>query len=88
MRLHIRIFGTVQGVFFRANTRDVAIRLGLTGYVRNIPDGSVEAVAEGPKDKLEEFLEWCKKGPAGATVEKTDFEFSEEKEFEDFKILY
>ena len=89
MRLHIRVFGIVQGVFFRANARDVAARLGLTGYVRNMPDGSVEAVAEGPKDRLDEFLEFCKKGPAGAVVEKADSEFSEQKnEFRDFRVRY
>lgn len=89
MKLYIRIFGIVQGVFFRANTRDFARHLGLTGYVKNMPDGSVEAVAHGSRDRLEKLLEWCKKGPSGALVEKTDFEFSEEKEeFADFRILY
>ncbi|MBN1169866.1 acylphosphatase [Candidatus Micrarchaeota archaeon] len=89
MQLYIRVSGVVQGVFFRASARDVAKHLALAGYVKNMPDGSVEVVAHGPRHKLDKLLEWCKKGPPGARVEKTEFEFSEEKEeIRDFQILY
>lgn len=68
VRLHVVIRGTVQGVFFRANTRDKARSLNLTGWVRNCHDGSVEAVFEGEKDNVERILKWCGKGPPGARV--------------------
>ena len=67
-RLHLTVMGKVQGVFFRANAKKKAIELGLTGWVKNVND-DIEIVAEGNEKRLEEFLEWCKKGPAGARVE-------------------
>jgi acylphosphatase len=67
-RVHILVFGDVQGVFFRAGTISEARRLGLTGWVRNLPDGSVEVVAEGGHGALEALLDWCSHGPAGASV--------------------
>jgi acylphosphatase len=69
-RVHLLIAGRVQGVFFRASTVHQAQNLGLTGWVMNCPDGSVEAVAEGAAEKLEEFIAWCHKGPAGAQVDR------------------
>jgi len=74
-RIHIFVYGMVQGVFFRANTVSVARKLGLKGWVRNRRDGSVEIVAEGEKEKLIELLEWCKRGPEGAVVERVDHEW-------------
>jgi len=62
------IYGLVQGVFFRASTREMAISKGLKGWVRNLPDGNVEALFEGPKDLIEEAVTWCKHGPGGASV--------------------
>ena len=67
-QLHITVEGRVQGVFFRAATRRLARRLGLTGWVHNCPDGSVEVVAEGRRDTLEQLLDWCARGPSGARV--------------------
>jgi len=61
-RTHLTIHGLVQGVFFRARTRDAAQSFGLKGYVKNLPDGKVEVVAEGPKEKINELIEYCKKG--------------------------
>ena len=88
-RIHIFVFGMVQGVFFRANTADTARRLGVTGWVRNVPDGSVEVIAEGEKETLEQLLEWCKRGPSAAEVSKVDFEWLEgSDEFSDFRIRY
>ncbi len=88
-RVRIRVRGFVQGVFFRASTRDVARRLGLTGWVRNLSDGSVEAVFEGEKEKIKEAVRWCYKGPPGASVTDVDEEWFEYKgEFNDFDIRY
>lgn len=71
-RVSLRMRGKVQGVFFRESTRLEATRLGLTGWVRNRDDGSVEAVAEGEQATLEEFIRWCHRGPQTARV--TDVE--------------
>ncbi len=76
-RLHLRITGLVQGVFFRVHTRDEARRLGLAGWVRNLPDGSVEAVAEGPRAALEQLAAWCHRGPPGAAVEQVEQSWAE-----------
>ncbi|MGR3293286.1 MAG: acylphosphatase [Candidatus Scalindua sp.] len=71
-RLHIVIEGIVQGVFFRAGTKGKSCKLGLTGWVKNCPDGRVEAVFEGDIDKIDQVLEWCKKGPPGAVVRNVE----------------
>lgn len=68
-RVELRIVGRVQGVWYRASAQQEARRLGLTGRVRNLADGSVEAIAEGPRDALEAFVAWCRKGPPGARVD-------------------
>ena len=70
-RLHLRIEGKVQGVFFRSNTVDCARALGLVGWVRNLNDGSVELVAEGSKRQLEALEKWCHRGPPAAKVSGT-----------------
>ena len=62
-RVHVVIEGRVQGVFFRASTRDEARARGLTGWARNLPDGRVEALFEGDKRVVENMLAWCRKGP-------------------------
>ncbi len=72
LRAHLVIHGLVQGVYFRASTRDEAVALGVGGWVRNLPDGSVEALFEGEKKKVEQMVAWCYKGPAGAQVIKVD----------------
>ncbi len=88
-RILIHVFGIVQGVFFRSNTFDKATSLGLSGYVLNLPDGSVEIVAEGEKEKLEELLAWASHGPPDAAVSKTEhFWFEPKKEFKKFEIRY
>ena len=66
--VHLNISGRVQGVYYRASMLQEAQRLGLTGWVMNRPDGSVEAVAEGWKAKIEELIAWCRQGPQGARV--------------------
>ncbi len=67
-RVRVRIDGRVQGVFFRATCGRRADELGVAGWVRNAPDGAVEAVFEAEDDVLEEILDWCEAGPAGARV--------------------
>ena len=70
--VHLRISGRVQGVYYRASMLQRAQHLGLSGWVMNRPDGSVEAVAEGSKAKLEELIAWCHQGPEGARVAGVD----------------
>jgi len=89
LRAHAVIHGRVQGVFFRASTRDEALRIGVAGWVRNLPDGSVEALFEGATLKVEEILGWCHKGPPGARVSSVDIAFEQYKgEFKRFEIRY
>jgi acylphosphatase len=71
-RVHLLIRGRVQGVYYRASMLQEAQKLGLTGWVRNRPDGSVEAVAEGPRSQLEKLISWCWKGPPGAKISRID----------------
>jgi acylphosphatase len=88
-RLHLFVSGRVQGVFFRASTRDTARNMDLTGWVRNLPDGRVEALFEGDEEALVRILEWCRSGPPGALPE--DLEPRWEKyggEFSDFRVAY
>ena len=68
----IKIFGQVQGVFFRHQSQKKATELGLTGFVWNEPDGSVYAEAEGEEEKLLEFIKWCESGPEHARVSKVE----------------
>lgn len=77
MQVRIVIHGQVQGVFYRHSAKQLAEGLGIVGWIRNNPDGSVEAVACGPKDKLVEFIAWCKKGPPFAKIEDVEVEWSE-----------
>jgi len=76
-RIHVRVYGRVQGVFFRAFTKSVAEDLGLKGWVRNVEDGSVEIVAEGNEEDLRKFLEEVRRGPPAAIVEKVDVEWED-----------
>ena len=76
-RAHVIVHGMVQGVFFRAGTIRRAELLGLTGCVRNLPDGTVEAIAEGPRPTLEQFVDWCRRGPEAARVERVDVDWEE-----------
>jgi acylphosphatase len=88
-RLHLIIKGRVQGVFYRASTRDTAVKLGIKGWVRNMPDGSVEALFEGEKESLEEVLQWCRKGPPGAYVSEIKEKWNGyDGEFDHFDIKY
>jgi acylphosphatase len=72
MRAELLISGLVQGVFYRASAQQEGLRLGLTGEVRNLPGGEVEAIVEGEKEAIDEFIAWCKRGPPSARVEKVE----------------
>ncbi|MDI3317509.1 MAG: acylphosphatase [Bacillota bacterium] len=72
LRVHLHIRGRVQGVGFRAGAQAEAERLGVTGWVRNVEDGSVELEAQADPETLERFLRWCQRGPAGARVDAVD----------------
>ena len=76
-RVKIKVYGIVQGVFFRATTRDVARKLGLKGTVRNVADGSVEIIAEGPEENLNELIKFARKGPSSARVYDIHIEWEE-----------
>lgn len=82
----IRISGRVQGVFFRASTKEKAESLRLQGFVRNEPDGSVYAEAEGEEEGLNAFVDWCRHGPPLALVEKCVIEEGPVKNFSHFII--
>ena len=87
IRAHIYVSGRVQGVFYRSNTRRKALELGLTGWVRNLPDGRVEAVVEGEEDQVDKLIRWCRVGPPLAVV--TSLEVEREPvtgEFETFRV--
>jgi len=71
-RLHMVIRGQVQGVYFRASTHQVGASLGLMGWVRNLPDGAVEVLAEGTREQLEALHRFCKQGPPAARVDHID----------------
>jgi len=78
--------GLVQGVFFRTEMRDRASSLRLGGWVRNRPDGSVEAVFEGPVDRVESMISWCGRGPSGARVEQVEVEWEDPRGEQGFSI--
>ena len=75
-------------MFFRASTRQKAQELGLTGWVRNEPDGSVLAEAEGTAEALQTFIEWCKEGPTHANVNHVNLEWIDPVRDDSFQIRY
>lgn len=87
-RYHVWISGRVQGVFFRANTGKQACSLGLTGWVRNLPDGRVESIFEGDNLAVEAMLAWCRRGTPPARVDRMDaVEEPPSGEYADFVIV-
>ena len=88
-RVHVIIRGRVQGVFFRIETQRTADRHGVFGWVKNRADGTVEAVFEGDKEKVDEVIAWCRRGPRNADVKGVHID--EEPytgEFKEFYIAY
>lgn len=89
VRAHVVVSGMVQGVFFRSETQDEARIQNVTGWVRNLPDGRVEAVFEGEKDRVDTLIELCRRGPPGARVANVEVAWeSYTGEFRDFRIRY
>jgi acylphosphatase len=89
VRAHIIISGLVQGVFFRAHTQRTAQENGVTGWVKNRFDGSVEAVFEGEKAHVGDTIVWCRRGPTGSDVEDVDIVWEDFKgEFDSFSVVY
>ncbi|MBN1502333.1 acylphosphatase [Candidatus Woesearchaeota archaeon] len=86
-RVHIIVSGTVQGVFYRSETKEKATELGLVGWVRNASKGNVEIIAEGPEENLKQLIQWCRHGPPNAEVDDIDIEwFGPVNDFSSFKI--
>ncbi len=87
--LHAFVYGRVQGTYFRAFVRSKATELGVTGYARNMPDGTVEVLAEGDRTKLEQLIAYLHVGPPAAKVEKVITKWSEGSgRYSDFQIKY
>ncbi len=86
-RLHVVVEGRVQGVGFRYAAEREAKRLGLAGWVRNRHDGAVEAVFEGPRDTLEQMLDWCRRGPSFAKVVRVAESWTDAKGESGFRIV-
>ena len=85
--LNIKVYGLVQGIFFRVTAKKEANKLGITGFAQNKPYGSVYIEAEGEKEKLDKFVSWCKIGPSLAKVKKVEISESPLKNFTEFKTL-
>jgi acylphosphatase len=89
LRAQVILHGLVQGVNFRASTRTEASRLGVGGWVKNLPDGTVQALFEGEKEKVEKIITWCRTGPPGARVSKADIAWEPyQGEYKRFDIRY
>jgi len=88
-RVHVIISGRVQGVWFRASTRDKAQQLGLKGWVKNTPEGNVEAIFEGEEKTVNEMLEWCNHGPPLAEVKNLDVKKQKpSNDLDEFHVKY
>ena len=89
VRVHLIIEGRVQGVWFRESTRREAVSLRLSGWVKNLPDGAVEALIEGPGNQVKELISWCHRGPASANVIKVHQNQEDwQGEFNSFDIVF
>lgn len=84
--LDITVTGLVQGVWFRASTKEQAELIGITGFVRNQADGSVYLEAEGSEEGLEVLVKWLRQGPSAARVDNLEIKESELQNFPDFEI--
>ena len=89
VRAHVFVSGRVQGVFFRFETRRLARRFGVAGWIRNRRDGQVESVFEGEREVVERMVEFCRHGPSGARVTNVEVRWEEPTgEFEGFSVHY
>ena len=83
---HVFISGQVQGVGFRFYTKGQADKLGLFGWIKNLSDGRVEAILQGPKDKVEQLITWCKEGIPAAQVSSIEVTWQESRNFDSFEV--
>lgn len=89
VRAHVFVSGRVQGVFFRSEIQHEANRRKVSGWVRNLPDGRVEAVFEGERDDVERLIEFCRRGPPGARVTRVEVRWERYTgEFRGFRVRY
>lgn len=88
LRAHVYASGRVQGVYYRANTRDAARDRGVAGWVKNLDDGRVEAVFEGPREAVESMVKWCHDGSPRAQVEDVTVEYGEPEGETGFEVRY
>lgn len=89
IRAHVLVTGKVQGVYFRQNTQSVATEHGVYGWVRNLPDGRVEAVLEGDEDAVDRVVQWCHTGPPAARVDSIDVQRGRYTgEFSSFDVIH
>lgn len=89
IRAHIFVSGRVQGVFYREKTKKKSEKLGVTGWVKNLSDGRVEAIFEGDKDMVEDMVNWARKGPIWAKIEALDIVWEDfTGQFNNFEIRY
>jgi acylphosphatase len=86
IRRRIVVSGQVQGVFFRETTRRRALQAGVSGWVRNCPDGTVEAVFEGERDAVERLVAFCEEGPRGSRVDRVDVTAEEPERLDGFEV--
>ena len=88
VRAHVYVTGKVQGVYYRANTRDTARERGVDGWVKNLDDGRVEAVFEGAEDDVESLVEWCHDGSPRARVDDVTVEYDEPEGLDGFEVKW
>ncbi len=86
--VEITVYGLVQGVFFRKSTKQFAEKNGITGFVRNMPDGTVYIQATGAKEDLNRFIDWCNHGPEHACVDSFVIKQIPDRDFSSFNIRY
>ena len=84
--ISITVSGVVQGVFYRQSTKEKALELGISGLVKNLPDGNVQIVATGTSDQLDQLVQWCKQGPSRAKVTEVNVEQVTQQVFMGFVI--
>jgi acylphosphatase len=83
---HLLIMGKVQGVFYRATAKEIAVKLGITGWIRNTSNGNVEAKISGASEAVSKFIAWCHIGPPGANVTEVKVADEPEEYHEDFRV--
>lgn len=87
LTISITVKGIVQGVFYRQRTKETALRTGITGEVKNLPDGDVHILATGTQEQLDEFVKWCRKGPETAVVSDVIVTSAPLQTFASFRVV-